>query len=126
MTDYTPKVGDRVRRTFLSGTVMEGEVDFILEGGSAADQDGNLLFSRHLPQESELLHRPVEFKNEVGTCYRHPSYPGYAIVKVDDSATDLNWLGNIGPISEGHWHSDDVVRVLVEKEGWVEHDISGR
>ena len=121
MSDYTPRVGDRVRRTFLSGTVMEGEVDFILEGGSAADQDGNLLFSRHLPQESELLHRPVEFKDEVGISYRHPQDPARVVVRADKSA--IPWLGKLYSASDEVWHEADSVREVIEREGWVEHDL---
>lgn len=122
MTEYTPKVGDRVRRTTENGTVVEGSVDFILHNKTCAvTADGFRIYEAYFHHETELLHRPSEFKNEVGMCYRHPHHAGQVVVKIDNDESLYNWMGYAG--TKNHWHSDVAVEELVKAEGWIEHDL---
>lgn len=123
MTDnYTPQVGDLVRRTFPNGTTMQGTIDRI---GPEVGEDswGNILYSTYIPEKTELIDRPIKFKNDVGTCYRHPGGHRFVVVKVDNDPEGLNWLGYL-PGRGDRWCTDAEIGAKVREEGWVEYPLT--
>lgn len=122
--EYTPRVGDKVRRTFKNGTVVEGKIRWTRKE-AAEDGLGFMLWTASAPDETELLERPIEFKSEPGTVYGHPNLEGLRVVRVgpDD---EFPWLGEkaLGEGGRG-WFPEWEVEKMVREEGWVEFDLEG-
>lgn len=123
MSKYEPQVGDRVRRTFRDGTVLEGVIAQVGAGWGDSETGGSL-YSNAFPDETELLERPVKLNTEPGTVYGSPLPYNriYRVVRLgpDDSCP---WLGDAG--MGVFWHADETVEHLVRGSGWVEYNLDG-
>lgn len=72
MSTYSPRVGDRVRRTYLHGTTVEGIIARVDETSWGFDEGEYLLYRPYLHSQVELIERPVpKLVNTPGTIYRH-------------------------------------------------------
>lgn len=119
MTDYKPRVGDRVRRTHHNGTVIEGIIDHVTIWGNAGDSDSCVLFNAYHPEETELLHRPATFKTDVGTCYRDGDFSEFVLIKVDND--HHGWLGSVE--FDARWFTDEEVQKIIERGGWEDYSL---
>lgn len=118
MTDYTPRVGDKVRRTFDNGTFIEGVIASLGEMGAAWDSNDVLLHSSIEPEQTELLAR--EIRTDDFTVYGVPRLSGHRVVRLPGQEEDeLHWLGCIGETDQ-YWFSDEDVEKLVDEQGWEE------
>lgn len=118
---YKPQEGDRVRRTFKDGTVMEGVIARVEAGWAQSEGCLNLYNSSH-PEQTVLLDRPFKLNTELCAVYGHPTKFSYRVVRLgpDDA---IPWLGDTG--SGRHWYSHKEVERLVRDEGWVEYNLDG-
>ena len=115
---YEPQVGDRVRRTFKDGTVMEGVIARVDVGWAQSEGCLNLYNSNH-PEQTDLLERPFKLNTAPGTVYGDPDNKSYRVVRVDDM-----WLGSVG-VNFYYWYGDEMVAGMVTDEGWVEFNLDG-
>lgn len=117
MSNYTPQVGDRVRRTHLDGTILEGVIAQVGTGW-AESESGFTLYDNGFPEQTELLERPFKLNTEPGTVYGAPSSFTGRVVRVDGK-----WLGFTG--DDSHWYEDAEILGYIADHGWVEYNLDG-
>lgn len=117
MSEYKPQVGDRVRRTFDSGTVIEGVICEIGSNEAAYDQEfRNVLYDKNFSEQTELLHRPRELKREPFTIYKDPPTFSFVVRRAQEGLA-WPWVDDCGES-----YSDKEVENMVSREGWVLHE----
>lgn len=120
---YEPQVGDRVRRTYSDGTIIEGVI--ARAGDRQAESAGGLaLYTKALSEQTVLLERPVKLNTEPGAVYGSPHSSDFfsRVVRVGIRST-FPWLGSTG--SGDLWHIHEEVERLVRNHGWVEYNLDG-
>lgn len=123
MSNYTPQVGDRVRRTYPDGTIMEGVIAR-LRDGCADSAAGFTLHNDGYPEQTELLERPVKLNTAPGTVYGHRDNAAHRVVRVAGGG-EAAWLGYVGNDDDYHWHEDEDITKLITEAGWVECNLDG-
>lgn len=118
MSNYEPQVGDRVRRTYWDGTVLEGVIDLV-QNGWGESKSGVTLRNKYRPEETELLERPFKLNAEPGTVYGDPGSITRRVVRVSGG-----WLGYNGE-EDPHWYEDEDITKLINEAGWVEYNLDG-
>ena len=115
---YEPQVGDRVRRTYPDGTIMEGIIARVGNGWGYSGS-GYALHNFCHPHQTELLERPVKLNTEPGAVYGYPDDNFHRVVRVGNG-----WLGYVGN-GDDHWYGDEDIERLVRNAGWVEFNLDG-
>lgn len=118
MSKYEPQVGDRVRRTYPEGTIIEGVIAHVYGWGSGTEA-GFALYDPKRPEQTVLLERPVKLNTEPGTVYGDPTRLARLVVRVAGG-----WLGYTGD-DDSHWYGDEDITKLITEAGWVEYNLDG-
>lgn len=118
---YKPQVGDRVRRTYPDGTIIEGVIEHVYGWGSGTET-GFALYSKAHPEQTELLERPFKLNTAPGTVYGHPDNDFCRVVRVGFGDT-FPWLGSDG--TGDSWFSHQEVESLIRDHGWAEFNLDG-
>lgn len=135
MSDYTPQVGDEVRRTFsLSDgvrVIYEGTIDTVgAQGTTARSAGGRTLWDKEASEQTTLLGRPPAIITEPGTLYGDPTNTSFRAVRIespDDHPNTATWMLFFPNDEHEHliWGYDEDVRELVLHQGWVRMNFHG-
>lgn len=115
MSTYTPRVGDRVRRTYLHGTVLEGIIARVDESSWGFDAEDIILCGPEVHRQVELIERPVlKLVNTPGTIYRSATNKESDDVLV--SLPDGTWLHSRA--LNRRWLGDHQVEEMLATGEW--------